>query len=259
VQTIALQLWFKLTLRDLGWRDSPPLLSLFYDPLNTWCDMGQTLPQEPWPDAERPRAVSYFCGPLPDSVPFPGPGALRAANAAQIAALRAALESQGDEGIDNLLQTLPQLLPNVAGPPTQEPPRFNWSVLLDPQHRTGRARLEAQYPRINFEPSERCTLALPGQTETRIPAHDTGYTNLVVAGDWTRNGVHAACFEGAVQSGIRAARAVSARPELYPIKAEELLYVDFTEADRREPADPRASSRRRATGGEFAGRDAPRG
>ena len=169
---------------------------------------------------------------------------MRAANAAQIAALRAALESQGDEGIDNLLQTLPQLLPNVASPPTQEPPCFNWSVLLDPQHRTGRARLEAQYPRINFEPSERCTLALPGQTKTHIPAHDTGYTNLVVAGDWTRNGVHAACFEGAVQSGIRAARAVSARPELYPIKAEELLYVDFTEPDRREAADPRASLRR---------------
>jgi uncharacterized protein with NAD-binding domain and iron-sulfur cluster len=244
VQTVALQLWFKLSLRDLGWRDSPPLLSLFYDPLNTWCDMGQTLPQEPWPDAERPRSVAYFCGPLPDRIIFPDPGALRAASPDEVARLRALLEAQGDEGIDRLLQTLDQLLPNVAGPSEQDLPQFNWSLLLDPQHRKGRARLAAQYRRINFEPSERCTLALPGETETRIPADDTGYANLVVTGDWIRNGVHAACFEGAVQAGIRAARAVSADPHLYPIKAEQLLNVDFGSLRRGTEVSPRPPARR---------------
>jgi uncharacterized protein with NAD-binding domain and iron-sulfur cluster len=225
-QTIALQLWFKLSLRDLGWRDSPPLLSLFYDPLNTWCDMGQTLAQEPWPDGARPRSVAYFCGPLPDEVALPSPAALRAAGAAELAKLRARFEDQREAAIAKLLDLLDQLLPNVAGTAGQTRPRFNWSVLLDPEHRTGPDRLAAQYRRVNYEPSERCTLALPGQTDTRIPAGDTGYGNLVVTGDWIRNGIHAACFEGAVQSGIRAARAVSDRPSLYPIKAEQLLNTD---------------------------------
>ncbi|HEV3031896.1 MAG TPA: FAD-dependent oxidoreductase, partial [Polyangia bacterium] len=237
VQTIALQLWFKLSLLDLGWRDSPPLLSLFYDPLNTWCDMSQTLPQEPWPNGVRPGSVAYFCGPLPDVVALPSPAAVRDAPPGDLERLRARFEGQRDGAIQRLLDLLDQLLPNVAGVPGQAPPFFNWSLLMDPEHRKGPDRLESQYRRVNYEPSERCTLALPGQTVTRIPADDTGYENLVVTGDWTRNGIHAACLEGAVQSGIRAARAVSDRPGLYVIKAEQLLNTDVAWAHPNRPTD----------------------
>jgi hypothetical protein len=232
-QTIALQLWFKLSLEELGWHRSPPLLSLFYDPLNTWCDMGQTLGQERWPEGDRPRSVAYFCGPLPHQTPLPTPDELRRTSRAALARLDATIRAQGDEAVAGLLDTLEQLLPNVRGPLNAATPNFNWSLLTDPQHRRGSGRLAAQYVRVNYEPSERCTLALPGQTALRIEAGATGYANLVVTGDWIKNGIHAACFEGAVQSGIRAARAVSTNPALYVIRAERLLGLDS-----RTPTSP---------------------
>jgi uncharacterized protein with NAD-binding domain and iron-sulfur cluster len=38
---------------------------------------------------------------------------------------------------------------------------------------------------------------------------DTGFGNLVAAGDWTRNDIDGGSVEGAVTSGIRAARALT--------------------------------------------------
>jgi hypothetical protein len=263
VQTLALQLWFKLSLEELGWDRSPPLLSLFHDPLNTWCDMSQTLDQERWPEGSRPRSVAYFCGPLPDEIGLPSPARLAVMTPAELAALDAKVLAEADAGVADLLDTLEQLLPNVRGsgageprrfaprdPNDDRPPRFNWSLLVDPEHRHGPARLAAQFRRANYELSERCALALPGQTQRRVPAGDTGYANLVVAGDWTRNGINAACFEGAVQSGIRAARAVSDHPALYVIRAERLVNLEANLRPRPGPdAIVRLPRARRKSGG----------
>jgi uncharacterized protein with NAD-binding domain and iron-sulfur cluster len=226
VQTVSLQLWLKPTLEELGWHRSPPLLSLFFDPLNTWCDMGQVLAQEEWPAGLRPGSVAYFCGPLPHQHPLPNPEELAGATDAQLARLHARVGQQAQAATDRLLNRLQQLLPNVAGVGGPDVPAFEFSLLADPQRRPGAARLAAQYLRPNIEPSERCTLALPGQTRLRMAADQTGYANLFVTGDWTKNGIYAACFEGAVQAGIRTARAISRRPELYTIAAEELLGLE---------------------------------
>jgi hypothetical protein len=101
-------------------------------------------------------------------------------------------------------------------------------VLFDPLNRRGPRRLEYQYVRSNVDPQERCTLALPDEGRLRLEADDTGFENLVVAGDWVANGIYAACFEGAVQGGLRAARAVAGPTArgLYTIEAEQLLNVE---------------------------------
>ena len=70
---------------------------------------------------------------------------------------------------------------------------------------------EAQYVRSNCEPSERITLALPGATQHRMRAGETGYENLVVAGDWIENGILMACMEGAFVGGLMAGDALLER------------------------------------------------
>lgn len=237
-QTVALQIWSKHSLPELGWRAPPPLLSLFWDPLNTWSDMGQVLEQEGWPEGERPPTLAYFCGPLPHE--WPGLERERVDPAVD-RRWRAMLDTQAAQARDDLLSRLRELWPMTGAPGRHgAAPVFNWNILHDPLNRKGAARLEAQYLRANFDPHERCTLALPGQSAHRIPADDTGYENLTVAGDWTANDVLLACFEGTVQSGIRAARAVSQQKDLYRIIGERLLNPGATfgrRPSRRDPAD----------------------
>jgi uncharacterized protein with NAD-binding domain and iron-sulfur cluster len=229
VQTVALQIWFRPQLERMGWAHSPPLLSLFFDPLNTWCDMSQTLMRENWPEGLRPGTVAYFCGPLPHRWPLPTPERAAQWGAAEFKQLHDNVDRQVNRAVGELIGTMDQLVPNVRGP-TSDPDRgFNFSLILDPQRRQGDERLLSCHRQANFEPSARCTLALPGETEWRIHAGATGYQNLVVAGDWTRNGLHAACFEGAVVSGIYAARATTdlAQPaRRYPVKAEALFNLE---------------------------------
>ncbi len=55
-------------------------------------------------------------------------------------------------------------------------------------------------------------LALPGTLRHRPRPHETGYDNLVFAGDWTRNGLEVGCAEGAVMSGLQATRALCGHP-----------------------------------------------
>jgi uncharacterized protein with NAD-binding domain and iron-sulfur cluster len=239
IQTIAFQLWSKYSLPELGWRDPPPLLSLFWDPLNTWSDMGQVLELEGWPEGERPAMLAYFCGPLPHA--NLGPEESRADPAVdRIWRLR--IQRQCVKFRNDLLSRLHELWPGVGAPETDNRPAvFNWNVLHDPRNRKGRARLRAQYVRGNFDPHARCTLALPKQSQLRISADDTGFTNLTVAGDWTANDVLLACLEGTVQSGIRAARAVSAQKARYRIIGEDLLNPGATfgrsKAGRKKPPD----------------------
>jgi uncharacterized protein with NAD-binding domain and iron-sulfur cluster len=55
-------------------------------------------------------------------------------------------------------------------------------------------------------------LSLAGSTQYRLRSDQSGFTNLYLAGDWTRNGLNAGCVEAAVMSGMQASRAICGSP-----------------------------------------------
>ena len=51
----------------------------------------------------------------------------------------------------------------------------------------------------------------------RLRSDESGYDNLVLAGDWTDNGLNAGCIEAATISGLQAANAVLGRSRKYRV------------------------------------------
>jgi hypothetical protein len=197
IRTQAAQIWLKKSCRELGWH-SPDLAVIagHADPLNSLADMSHVLGHESWP-GERPGAVVYFCGPMREDHEEPR-GPAPGYPATQVARVRAELA-------ESLRRHAVALWPRARDPGTGE---LDWDLLVAPSHLTGARRLEAQYCRANIDPSERYVLAAPGTAKYRIAPGESGFENLVVAGDWTHNELKFGCVEAATQSGIAAARAI---------------------------------------------------
>jgi len=73
-------------------------------------------------------------------------------------------------------------------------------------------QIVSDYYRANIDPSERYVLSVPGSTRYRLRANESGLSNVILAGDWIRNGFNAGCVEAAVMSGIQAANAIAGQP-----------------------------------------------
>lgn len=225
VQTVAMQIWFDCDQAALGWPGPKPLLSDGPEPFDTWSDMSQTLRFEGWSASEAPpKDVSYFCGSQPG--PFHCPPVEDDPDF--VVRFQKSAEDAAFAWIDRHML---QILPGMED--AKNPGIVDWSRFHDPKGRVGPARLRAQYIRSNADPSERCTLALPGTNKHRLAADGTGIENLTITGDWIDNGFYAACLEGAVMGGLLAARAISGVH--YPILGER-LYRDGL-ASTVEPPD----------------------
>src|SRR3954470_19357640 len=85
-------------------------------------------------------------------------------------------------------------------------------ALVDDENGSGPARLDRQFWRANVDPSERYVQSLPGTSYYRLAPDESGYENLVFAGDWTRCALNSGCVEAAVISGLLAAAAVEGAP-----------------------------------------------
>ena len=222
VQTAAAQLWFKHDLEEMGWKGPEPLLSLFVEPYNTWADMSQVLDKEDWPVGHVPRDVGYFTGSQPGPTDPPPPGKSDfETDMKQDAFDDFVTFLRGDSRNpkrDPAIGGLTTMLPRTVNP--EDPPVFDWNQLVDTSNGIGEDRLKSQYWRSNCGPSERCTLSLPGTNQYRIKPGEEGYDNLVITGDWIDNNLYMAFMEGAFQSGILSARAVSG--ENFPIIGEWL-------------------------------------
>ena len=59
---------------------------------------------------------------------------------------------------------------------------------------------------------------MPGSDKHRLRPDESGYDNLVLAGDWTDCGLNAGCIEAAVMSGLEAANALLGRGRFYRIR-----------------------------------------
>jgi uncharacterized protein with NAD-binding domain and iron-sulfur cluster len=183
VPTQAFQLWARRESEELGWAHrTNSVAGCYVEPLDTWCDMSHLIPRESWTGADDVRAIAYVCGVLEERDESPAQATARVREAAL-------------EFMERDIGTLW--------------PRFGWDDLADAAGRSGRKRFEAQYWRANVTPSERYVLTPAGSVAHRLRSDEAAFENLVLAGDWTSNGVNGGCVEAAVISGMQAADALT--------------------------------------------------
>jgi uncharacterized protein with NAD-binding domain and iron-sulfur cluster len=180
----------------LGWSLPARLVGTYAEPFDTWMEMSHLLGREAWSGGLVPGSLAYFCGPMPEP-PAPPTGAIDDGQQVKGAA------------VEWLSRHAAHLWPRCVPPGGAG---FDWQALVDPAGRSGPERLDAQYWRANPDPSERYVLSLPGTTSARLRAHESGFANLVLAGDWVRTGLDAGCIEAAVMAGMQAARAICGQP-----------------------------------------------
>jgi uncharacterized protein with NAD-binding domain and iron-sulfur cluster len=201
VQTQSLQLWLEPDLDGLGWTAGTTVMTAYAEPFDSWGEMSHLLEREDWSGAGAPQSVQYLCGVLDDAKPIPP---LSDADFP-----RREHERVRSNAIDWLGAHVGHLWPRAAAPPDGR--ALDWSNLVDPQGRSGAARLDAQFWRANIDPTERYVLSVPGSIEKRLAPGDSGFTNLYVAGDWTRTSLDCGCAEAAIESGLLAARALQSQ------------------------------------------------
>jgi uncharacterized protein with NAD-binding domain and iron-sulfur cluster len=198
VMTQAFQLWMDRPVEELGWSQGPQTATSSYvEPLDTYCDMSHLVGVEDWPAAEV-GSIAYFCGVLPDT-----------AEPTDTEACTAAART-------NALEYLNRFAAGIWPSAVDADGAFEWKLLVDGEDRPGEERFTAQYCRANTSGSERYVTTPAGSVASRLRADESGYRNLVLAGDWTRNGIDGGCVEAAVNSGKQASRAVCGQPEHIP-------------------------------------------
>ncbi len=191
IMTQAFQLWLDESPDQLGFGHGHTATSTFIEPLDTGCDNSQVLWSEARDDGG-PASVWYFCGDLLDQ---PGERPEEATERARQGAL----------------EYLGELHRQWPGMGTGD--GFRWNVLHAPAAAEGQARFDAQYWRANVAPTERYVQTMPGTVRHRLAADESRLTNLVLAGDWIRNGFDIGAVESTVMSGMQAARAISGHPD----------------------------------------------
>ena len=200
VPTEATQLWMTRTLRRLGWRHARPAAVGAVEPVDIWADMSQVLAFEEWPAGAGPKSLHYLCGPL-NTWDFAAPGTDASTPERALNQVRSLVSGW-------LQRNAGDIWPDAVGPSGD----FDWNVLFAPDA-TGRAKLDAQYLRANVDPSECCVTSVKGSTRVRLRAHESGFANLYLSGDWARSGLNTAGVESAIMAGLEASRAICGYPE----------------------------------------------
>jgi uncharacterized protein with NAD-binding domain and iron-sulfur cluster len=186
--TQAMQIWVDRPAAELGWfKDA--VVGGYDAPYDTFSDMPELRFQE---RLKRAATVLYLCAVLPDgsfgSTPGSGEDAER-----WVRRRNADVKTRAREFTT---RHAAGLWPGAVDPATGE---YDKGIQV------------ATYVRGNFQPSDRYVLSVPGSVRYRLDPGNTGYQNLVVAGDWTRCVINAGCVEAATISGMLAAEAILQR------------------------------------------------
>lgn len=212
-RTIALQMW---TVHEIGpggggykWPDR--VNTRAEQPLSTWSDMTFLLEEENWPADAAPEGLYYWCGQVP--------GAQGAQHFNDPTVPQQALDAAREDCKAWLRENTPLMMPDIAQPDL--PLGLDPDQLFVDNGSTGLVRFDWQYTRVNISPSELYVQSAPGTLKKRLRADESGFDNLYLAGDWTRNGLNAGAVEAAVMSGIQCANALMGRPG--PIEGEQDL------------------------------------
>ncbi|GMQ86255.1 MAG: hypothetical protein BMS9Abin07_1828 [Acidimicrobiia bacterium] len=202
VPSIGIQFWMTPTLEGLGWKTGKPAAVGWSRPNTVWADMSQVIDYENWGES-RPGSLHYLCGTLATDLhtrPASDPNV--PAEAYQIAL---------QQTIEQFETTTDTIWPDATQ--AKNPAALNYDDLFDPGDGQGQKRLESQYIRANVDPTETCVGSHKDTTRYRLRADESGFTNLILCGAWTRTALNSTCVEAAVMSGMAAARAVSGSPE----------------------------------------------
>ena len=153
--------------------------------------MSHLLSAEDWPEAAAPCSIHYFCSPLPDPPDPADPDYQGRADALVLA-----------NATWYLNHAVGHFLPGAVD---IFPLEFRWPLFVGAAGKSGPQAVASQHRRANVAPSERYVLSLPGTERFRLAPGDSGYDNLVLAGDWTSCRLNAGCVEAATLSGLIAA------------------------------------------------------
>ncbi|MCA9693252.1 MAG: hypothetical protein KC636_26895 [Myxococcales bacterium] len=181
----------------------------FPDPLGRWSSATPLVAKEAWPHGAWPRTCIQMAGVLPAS--------FLAALPADVLLQRG--QRLADERIHSRAITWIHLHGERLCPGLGSRDGAPWSALHDvdkigrDRGRTGEARFDAQHWWANIFGSDRYVQSLPGSHRHRLRANDSGFANLILAGDWIDAGLNVGCIETAVVAGLQAARAIIGRPE----------------------------------------------
>jgi uncharacterized protein with NAD-binding domain and iron-sulfur cluster len=203
VQTFGLQIWLTPTATQLGWKGPPGLMTGYAQPLNTWGDFSHVLPREDWPEGQAPGNINYYCGQFPESSVIPNSTDLGYPDRERERLKQISLQWLQD----NQAHLYPKGSPGVINPTALDP-----NLMFDPKGRSGSDRIDAQYLRVNVDPTERYVMSPPGSYKYRLTADGSGFSNLILTGDWTRVGL-GGCIESAVMTGMMASRAICGHPK----------------------------------------------
>lgn len=147
--------------------------------------------------------MAYFCGSLDAAWPTEEPAQQ------YVERLRRQVLDDATAHLDNLRLFFPAAFTDTG---------FDWSLLMGAAGLTGAAAVATQHLSVNIDPSDRYVQSLPGSDRFRLRPDESGYDNLVLAGDWTDCGMNAGCIEAAVMSGLQAANAISGRGRFHRIR-----------------------------------------
>lgn len=204
IATIGLQLWLRPDHQTLGMPAPAITTSGYVPPIDTFSSMPQTLWAEDWPPDDTPRTAAYFCGAL--DVEWPPPADHRA----YVADCSRRARAEVVNFLDHLVGV------HLPGAVTDR--GFDWTQLAGAHGTSGEEALATQYVSLNIDPSDRYVLSVPGSDKYRLRPDESGYDNLVLAGDWTDSGLNSGCIESAVLSGLQAANALLGRGRYHRIR-----------------------------------------
>ena len=178
-------------------------MSAYEPPFHTWASMPQLIDVERWPADDRPGSIAYFCGALQASWPPDGPPAPTWPSTGRTSAPTRSTSSSGSS--------------RTSCRARRRDGSFRWDLLCGRDGHTGRARsTPSSASPTSIRPTATCS-ARREATRYRLRADESGYDNLVLAGDWTDNGLNAGCIEAATLSGLQAANAVLGRSRSHRI------------------------------------------
>jgi uncharacterized protein with NAD-binding domain and iron-sulfur cluster len=177
--TIAAQIWRQEPVNTYYGASADGLMTGYVSPHDTWGDMSFLTPlEQAGPTGARPASLSYLCGPI---------------TTCSVADRTGRADRETTSWVDG---NAPGLFPGLADP-------------------GGAYRMAGElerWARINDDPIDLYVCSPAGSIEKRIRPDTTGFANLYVAGDWTRNNFDCGAVETAVLSAKLCARAICGEP-----------------------------------------------